>query len=127
MDRDIFVVGRISMKILMYQDFDFEDDEEADISAVASIATPFDYLRALWLYLFLSSNDGISFIEHLHVTRTSVVLRYMRNPLREFDSMKVVISGRGLMMQYRKGSEVVEDPISCLYACCFWGCGKHLP
>jgi hypothetical protein len=113
------------MKILLYRPSDFEGHKDADIISVAYAATLFDYLWAMWLYMFLVSDEGASFIDRLRETNTSVVLCRAHYPSREFDSMNVVISGAGLVMQYHKGLEVIEDPISCLYACCIWGSGRY--
>ena len=113
------------MKISLYRPSNFEDYMEADIISVVYAATLFDYRRALWLYLFLVSDEGASFIDRLRATNTSVVLCRAHYPSRKFDSMNVVISGTGLVMQYQKGLEVIEDPISCLYACYIWGRSKY--
>ena len=113
------------MEISLYRPLDFEDYMEADITGVAYAATLFDYLRALWLYMFLVSDEGASFIDRLRATNTSVVLCRAHYPSREFDCMNVVISGAGLVIQYQKDLEVIEDPISCLFACYIWGGSKY--
>ena len=103
---------------------DFRSFEDADIFGVGYLAVGNDYLNALGLYTYLNDTDGLIFIDYLRGKKSSVVLCQARDPSGEFDFIRVVVSGNGIVMQYEKDSVIIEDPVSCLFACYVWrnGC-----
>jgi len=110
----------VPMKISLFTRLNLEGYADADIPGIMDYAEALDYFRALWLYLFLTSVEGKSFIDRLRATKNSLEICRVRNLASDFDMTRVVITGSGLVMHYHKGVEVIEDPISCLHACYFW-------
>ncbi len=111
------------MEIKLYNSEDFEIDEIDE--ATGCYVCPYkindlDGRLSLRVYTFLTSSRGVALINHLRAKKNLIVICQVQDPSRTYDFVRVVLSGEGLMMQCQQNGKILEDPVSCTFACYAW-------
>lgn len=99
-------------------DYDDDDDEYLDIMGCVHLASIYVFNLANILFSYFNSEEGQTMLNLLEIKQKEVALLEILPKTRGITSIKILVTGSGLISRIRtKDGKVEESDVSCLFTC----------